>query len=161
LNLTFREINTADISLHKEFIYLALWDHPDEERRPRAVLEDPKIRAYYEGWGHEGDLGFIAHVDEQATGFIQVRVKYSPTEHYVDFPELAIAVCPKYQGFGIGSKLINVIIERLKGVSPGIRLGVHPKNEGAINLYKKFDFEFYEHLEGLYPQMVLKFASNT
>ena len=47
MNITFKELNKNDVNLHKEFIYVALWDSPDEERRSRGVLSTPKVEAYY------------------------------------------------------------------------------------------------------------------
>jgi len=157
LEVTYKELTECDLSLHKEFIYIALWDSPDEQRRSRGALNSPKVRAYYNNWGHKDDLGYIAYVEGVAVGFIQLRVKESITEEYSEYPELAISVLPQYQGKGLGSQMYNKLLSKVKHKYSGIRLGVHPKNSMAIKLYKKLNFNFYAHPEGFYPQMVVKF----
>lgn len=157
MEITYKELNRSDLDLHKEFIYVALWDSPNEPRRPKTVLNTPKVEAYYSNWGQQDDVGFIAYVDGLTAGFIQVRVKESVTEEYADYPELAISVLPQYQGKGIGRLLYSKLISEIKGKYPGVRLGVHPENEAAIKLYKKLSFNFYAHPKGFYPQMVVKF----
>ena len=59
MNIQIRRLTPADAELQKELIYIALWDHPDEPRRPVNVLEHPVVRAYYEDWGREGDIGLL------------------------------------------------------------------------------------------------------
>ena len=157
LNITYKELNTNDADLHKELIYVALWDSPDEERRPRSVLSTPKVEAYYIKWGQPNDVGLIAYVDGVASGFIQLRIKECITEEYADYPELAIAVLPQYQGKGIGKLLYSKLVSEVKSQYLGIRLGVNPKNKVAIKLYEKLGFNFYAHPEGSYPQMVIQF----
>jgi ribosomal protein S18 acetylase RimI-like enzyme len=157
LNITFKELKKKDVELHKEFIYVALWDSPDETRRSRSVLSTPKVEAYYINWGQPNDVGLIAYYDGLAAGLIQLRVKESITKEYAEYPELAIAVLPQYQGRGIGNLMYSKLVSKVESQHSGIRLGVNPKNEVAIKLYKKLDFNFYAHPEGSYPQMVVKF----
>jgi len=157
LEITYKELNKSDIELHKELIYVALWDSPDEPRRSRTVLSTPKVEAYYINWGQPNDVGFIAYVDGVTAGFIQLRVKESITKEYADYPELAIAVLPQYQGRGIGKLMYSKLLSKVKNKHLGIRLGVNPKNEIAIKLYRNLNFTFYAHPEGFYPQMVVEF----
>ncbi|ODA35742.1 hypothetical protein A8L45_03580 [Veronia pacifica] len=155
--MSLETLSGKDIELHKEFIYVALWDAPDEPRRPRDSVNHPKVAAYYNDWGQPHDLGVIAYVDGNAAGFIQSRIKESVTVDYANYPELVIAVMPLYQGKGIGSQLFKWLLAEVRHKYPGIRLGVNPKNKAAIALYKRFQFEFYAQPEGAYPQMVVKF----
>lgn len=157
MNITFKDIDSSDIDLHKDLIYIALWDHPDEPRRPRSVLDDPKVKAYYEDWGQSGDIGIFAMLDDKVMGFIQSRFKESVTEKHADLPEIAIAIFPEFHGCGVASTLFKELIRRVEPIASGLRLGVNPRNEIATKLYEKFDFYFYETPAGRYPQMVLEF----
>lgn len=157
MEITYKELTKCDINLHKEFIYIALWDSPDEQRRSKNVLNNPKVEAYYADWGKTDDVGIIAYIEGKAVGLIQLRIKESITEEYSGYPELAISVLPQYQGMGLGMQMYNKLLSKGKHKYPGIRLGVHPKNNMAIKLYKKLNFNFYAHPEGFYPQMVIKF----
>jgi ribosomal protein S18 acetylase RimI-like enzyme len=157
MEIKLRDIALGDIELQKELIYIALWDHPDEPRRAISVLEAPEIKAYYENWGQWGDVGIVAMIHGKPAGFIQSRFKDSDTEKYANYPELSIAVFSQFREYGVATTMFIELISRVKDFSSGLRLGVHPRNEAAINLYHKFGFEFYEHPEGCFPQMALKF----
>ncbi|UAB71958.1 GNAT family N-acetyltransferase [Vibrio sp. SCSIO 43132] len=157
MEIIYKELTKCDIDLHREFIYIALWDSPDEPRRSRDVLDHPKVKEYYIDWGEKDDVGIVAYIEGVAAGFIQLRVKDSITKQYSEYPELAISVLPQYQGMGIGVLMYNELLSRVKHLYPGIRLGVNPKNEVAIKFYKKLNFDFYAHPEGSYPQMVVEF----
>ena len=156
-SISLRLLTPDDSELHKELIYVALWDHPDEPRRPRSVLDSPVVKAYYEDWGQKGDFGMLALVDDQPAGFIQLRMKHCITDQYADLPELAIAVFPQYHRQGIAGQLFEKLLDHAQPRFKGIRLGVNPRNEAAISLYEKFGFSVYAQPEGAYPQMVMMF----
>ncbi len=158
MDIKFKRLECEHFELHKEFIYVALWDHPDDIRRPRSSLETSAVKAYYENWGKSDDLGYIAVVKGEAAGFVQVRIKESVTPNFSEYPELALSVLPKFQRKGIARRLCDKLITEIKRKYPGIRLGVNPKNEAAISLYRKLGFNFYASPKGGYPQMVLQFA---
>ena len=160
MKTALKKLTLEDAELHKEFIYVALWDHPDDERRPRSSLESSAVKAYYENWGAEHDIGYIAYIKDQPAGFIQSRVKDSITAEFSGYPELSIAVFSEYQRKGIASLLYSKIIQEIKDNYQGTRLGVNPKNTAAINLYQKLGFECYSTPTGGYPQMVLHFSND-
>ncbi len=56
--------------------------------------------------------------------------------------ELGIVVAQKYQGQGIGSRLIQMLIDWCKGngVTTRIRLDTRTDNTAAVSLYLKFGF---------------------
>ncbi len=56
--------------------------------------------------------------------------------------ELGIVVAKKYQGQGIGSRLIEMLIDWCKGngVTTRIRLDTRTDNTPAVSLYLKFGF---------------------
>ena len=57
-------------------------------------------------------------------------------------PELAIAVVPSARGKGVGSALIDALLERARGDGyPSISLSVDRNNAGAIELYARHGFE--------------------
>jgi RimJ/RimL family protein N-acetyltransferase len=67
------------------------------------------------------------------------------TSHKAEF---GMAVLKKYWGLGIGTNLINLMLEFAKKVGlVRIELKVDADNARAINLYKKFDFKIEGKLE--------------
>jgi len=141
-------------------LYIALWDSPEDERRPRRVLKNPVIRRYVEGWGRPQDFGLVA-VDENDSrlGAIWARLDgHEESEgHGCNYPCLGIAVLDQFHGLGIGSGLMERFIADLRGQELGLRLGVNPKNTRAITLYEKFGFREYAIGSGGYLQMKLSF----
>jgi len=54
-------------------------------------------------------------------------------------PELSMAILPECRGMGIGTKLLEKIIEDNRQKYPQISLSVDPQNE-AMKLYKRLGF---------------------
>ena len=145
-------------------LYIALWDPPDEPRRPRSVLENPLIRRYVENWGSDdGDdfgLATCAPKTGEPVGAVWARCgpdSSGPENYGCDYPELGIGIRPEHQGMGIGSRLMDQFIESLRPRVDGLRLGVHPRNSPAKRLYEKFGFVEFAIGAGDYPQMKLEF----
>lgn len=159
-----RELTSSDQEVLWELEYLALWDPPSEPRRPRSVLELPRIRRLVEGWGRDEDFG-LAAIDPEShrvMGGIWTRLDgYDGLEDYgCPYPALGIAVFPQYQELGIGSQLMSAFVVQLRWRVDGLRLGVHPKNARARRLYAKFGFVEYAVGAGGYPQMKLDFTQH-
>lgn len=142
----------------EEMLYIALWDPPDEPRRPREVIADPRMRKYIDDWGKPGDVGCIAEIHQAAAGAVWIRNVPCLTEEFADFPELGIGLAEDFQSRGIGTALMDWVLPAARAAAhPGIRLGVHPRNERARRLYEKFGFRVYAQPSGQYPQMVIEF----
>ena len=145
-------------------IYIALWDAPDEPRRPRSVLEKPAVRRLGENWGRGADFG-LAAIDSESeikVGAVWTRLdRYENIDGFgCDYPFLGIAVVEEYQCQGVGTFLLNAFIEALQSRVDGLRLGVNPRNARAIHLYEKFGFKQYVLGAGGYPQMKLDFENS-
>ncbi|WP_070971205.1 GNAT family N-acetyltransferase [Vibrio sonorensis] len=150
--MRFQVVKESDVELQKQFLLIALWTPDNEPDHKPEVLEAPRVKEFYEDWGREGDVGFIAFSpDNKPMGLIQSRFKSSLTKKYSDYPEIAIAVFSEYRGTGVASALMQHLIEHS---ATGLRLGVHPQNVAARKLYEKFGFREYEIHESGFPQMV-------
>ena len=68
----------------------------------------------------------------------------SPGYGFVDeqTPELAIAVVPNARGKGVGSALLEALLERARSEGyPSLSLSVDRLNKGAIALYEQHGFQ--------------------
>ena len=72
--LAFRPLVRADQARLWDWLHVALWDPPPAGLRPRAVLDDPRVRIYAEDWGRPGDVGVVAEVDGVAAGACWLRL---------------------------------------------------------------------------------------
>lgn len=161
---TVRKLESHDQDFLWEMLYLALWDAPDEPRRPRSVLDHPRISRLVEDWGRPADAGMVAldPVSHEPVGAIWARLDgYDQIEGYgCGFPCLGIAVDDAYQNRGVGTLLMTRFIEHVRTDLAGLRLGVHPANEAGIALYKKLGFTQYAVGHGNYLQMKLEFSGD-
>ncbi|MEM7673660.1 MAG: GNAT family N-acetyltransferase [Verrucomicrobiota bacterium] len=158
-NWELRQVGEQDQEFLLEMLYIALWDAPDEPRRPRSVLEKPSIKKFVEGWGRRDDFGLLA-IDpssDRRIGVIWARLDGygAPDGFGCEYPCLGIAVIDGFQSQGVGSYLMSRFIEVLRSRVEGLRLGVHPRNDRAMGLYSKFGFAQYAIGGGGYPQMKL------
>ena len=61
-----------------------------------------------------------------------------------------IELLPEFQGMGIGTRLIQRIIEEHKAIGRMIHLGCFKENLAAFTLYKRLGFQFYKETETHY-----------
>jgi len=141
---TIRPALSSDEPFLREMFYQAL--HVEgQEPYPREVLDCPKIAKYIRDWGRAGDLGFVAENSTgQPIGAVWCRLLNGEEKGFAhlddETPELGIAVSPECRGKGIGTDLIERLLEAAESLYPAIALSVSPKNR-AIELYKRLGFE--------------------
>ena len=108
----------------------------------------------------------VVTVDQVIVGYGVIVIYNSINEAHI----LNIGIDPLWQRIGIGSKLLNYLInlsnETLDTISNKIFLEVHKDNIPAINLYKKFNFveigirkNYYNTKNGRQDAVVLVFCS--
>jgi [ribosomal protein S18]-alanine N-acetyltransferase len=135
-----RTASRADEAFLREMLYLALFVPPGKPAFPREVLDAPMIAHCVDGFGTKDrdTTGFIAE-DGEPVGAAWVRLftSESPGYGYVDddAPELSIAVVEESRGKGVGTALM----ERLLEAVPRCSLSVDDRNP-AIDLYRRYGF---------------------
>lgn len=138
-----RTLGPEDAALLWEFTYLAVHVPPGTPPYPRDILEIPAIRQYAEGWGREGDLGVLACDGERVIGAAWLRRLTGEPKGfgYVDdeTPELAMSVLKEYRGQGVGSALMECVLDLAAGRFPGVCLSVDDDNP-AKRLYLRAGF---------------------
>lgn len=132
-----------------------LWEMLAEaahETSVRAVAENPGTARYVEGWGREGDMGFVAVAassgEPLGAAWLRLLAGANAGYGYVDdeTPELAIAVRPEMRGAGIGARLISVLLEAARARYSAVSLSVRLDNP-ARRLYERMGFEPVEGSE--------------
>jgi len=141
VSFELRAATISDEPFLWEMLYLALFVPPGQRPLPRSVLRDPAISRYVDGWGKRcGDTGLIALVDSSPVGAAWLRwfPASDPGYGFVDesTPELSVAVLPAHRGNGIGSLLLDRLLD---GV-PATSLSCDPANP-AWRLYLRLGFQ--------------------
>lgn len=105
---------------------------------------EPPVRRYVERWGRPGDAALIAIQDFQRVGAAWYRLftGENPGYGFVDeeTPELSIAIVPSRRGSGLGSELLDALLERARTEGHhAISLSVE-QGSPAIGLYERHGF---------------------
>jgi ribosomal protein S18 acetylase RimI-like enzyme len=116
-----------------------------KERAPEDTGPGP-VALYVKAWGRPGDAAMIAIDGGFPAGAAWYRLfsRNRPGYGFVDerTPELAIAVVPNARGKGVGSALLEALLERARAEGhDAISLSVDRNNAGAIELYERYGFE--------------------
>jgi ribosomal protein S18 acetylase RimI-like enzyme len=130
--------------LRKMMYEAAAWnpDWPHEE--VIEALSNPVFARYVDGWRRPGDAGVVAERDGEAIGAAWYRLFTADTPGYgfVDerTPELGIAVVPLYRRHGVGTALLDALIERAREDGyPALSLSVEPSNRSRL-MYERAGF---------------------
>jgi ribosomal protein S18 acetylase RimI-like enzyme len=106
---------------------------------------EPPVRRYVERWGRPGDTALIAIQDFQKVGAAWYRLftKSNAGYGFIDeeTPELSIAIVPSRRGSGLGSELLDALLDRARADGyAAISLSVE-KGSPAVGLYERHGFE--------------------
>jgi ribosomal protein S18 acetylase RimI-like enzyme len=114
--------------------------------RVESVTEsgEPPVQRYVERWGRPGDTALIAIQDFQRVGAAWYRLfkDDNPGYGFVDeeTPELSIAIVPSKRGSGLGSELLDALLDRARADGyEAISLSVE-KESPAVGLYERHGF---------------------
>ena len=115
---------------------------------------EPPLQRYVERWGRPGDTALIAIQDFQPVGAAWYRLFKAdhPGYGFVDeeTPELSIAVVPSKRGSGLGSELLEALMERARADGyAAISLSVE-KDNPAVALYERHGFVRVGEDDGAY-----------
>ncbi len=134
IEYTFIEEEDGSESFDRDDIADFLFEHLDQYGDERNHILDSIAYAYGEGEGRDGFV-HVASEDGEVVGAVVINDTnmggYIP-EHILVY----IAVHGDYRGKGVGSRMMENVIERTEG---DIALHVEPDNP-ARHLYDKYDF---------------------
>jgi ribosomal protein S18 acetylase RimI-like enzyme len=111
----------------------------------RSRSAEMPITRYVNGWGRRGDRSVIAIDDFHPVGAAWYRLypEGEPGFGFVDqeTPELTIGVVPARRGKGIGSELLDALLDRARAEGfERISLSVE-KTSPAVHLYESRGFQ--------------------
>lgn len=141
--ITIRALTAADESFLWEMLYQAIFIPPGSVPFPRAIIHRPEISRYVDGWGRDGDSGFLASSESNPIGAAWMRLLTGDNAGYgyVDdeTPEVTIAVVPIWRGRGVGGQLLARLLAHAALRHPAISLSVSSDNP-ARRLYERLGF---------------------
>jgi len=156
LRFRIRPGEEADLGVLEAMLHEAAnWD-PTRWRPPLdQTLGNPRLARYVEGWGRPGDAATIAVASSGyciGAAWYRLFAAAEPGFGFIDedTPELAIGVVQHYRGRGVGTALLDALIERAGGEGHrALSLSVAVVNP-AHHLYVRRGFEAMKERDGFY-----------
>lgn len=137
-----RQMKVSEYPQLKDFLYQAIYQPDKTNLAPKSIINNSELQVYIKGFGtQKDDHCFCAEVDNKVVGAVWVRNinGYGSIDNVT--VEFAISVFDEYQKMGIGTALMNRMLEHLKELNyPKASLAVQ-KGNYAVRMYQKVGFE--------------------
>jgi ribosomal protein S18 acetylase RimI-like enzyme len=126
-------------------LFYASHSNDEEGLTPSDIRSDPVLAGYVDGWRVAGCPGVVAEVAGEGVGAAWLRLlgeaaQSDPMFGGLDIPELAAAVLPGYEGRGLGTAMIEAVLNdagaRYDAVVLSVRVG-----SPAVRLYERLGFQ--------------------
>lgn len=138
-----RPLRPEEAPLLEDFLLEAVYVPEDfTGQMPRSVIyDDPMCRAHFEGFGTlPDDRALVAEVDGRVVGACWVRTTAGYGHLDDSTPAFAISLYREYRGRGIGTRMLQRMLEQLRQAGYArASLGVAKANRAA-HLYERLGF---------------------
>ena len=146
-----RALRDKEKELLKDFLYEAIFIPEGVEAPDRDIIEKPELRIYYEDFGKDtADHCLVAEDEGEVVGAVWTRIMNDYGHIDDKTPSFAISLYREYRGRGIGTKLMQEMLNLLK--KKGYKrasLAVQKANY-AVRMYKKVGFKTVDENEEEY-----------
>ena len=146
-----RALREKEKELLKDFLYEAIFIPEGVEAPDRDIIEKPELRIYYEDFGKDtADHCLVAEDEGKVIGAVWTRIMNDYGHIDDETPSFAISLYREYRGRGIGTKLMQEMLNLLK--EKGYKrasLAVQKANY-AVRMYKKVGFKTVDENEEEY-----------
>ena len=158
--IIIREIRAEELDILDDLLYESIFQPEGCEPVSRDVIKKPEIKVYIDAFGSKkDDYCLVADLNGCIIGAVWVRVLAGEIKGYGNIddqtPEFAISLFKEFRNKGIGTLLMQKMIEYLKEKGYArTSLSVQKQNY-AVKMYQKLGFEIISENEEDYL-MVLK-----
>lgn len=137
-----REIKEIEYPILSDFLYEAIFVPEGETPPDRSILRIPELQVYIADFGRKkDDVALVAEADHHIVGAVWSRIMNDYGHVDDETPSLAVSVYEEYRGQGIGTQLMNRMLELLKGRGyKRVSLSVQKAND-AVRLYERMNFK--------------------
>ena len=147
----FRQIRTDETSLLDDFLYKAIFIPDGMVAPPRSIIENEELQVYVKDFGRQpDDRCLVAECDGKVVGAAWTRVM-DDYGHIADgIPSLAMSLYKEYRNKGIGTALLERLLQLLR--KEGYRqvsLSVQKANY-AVRMYRKVGFQVLKETDEEY-----------
>ena len=151
MNYIIREMHPNENPLLEDFLYQAIYQPDKTNLAPRSIIEKPELQVYIKDFGtKKDDYCFCAEVDGKIVGAVWVRNINGYGSVNNNTVEFAISVFDEYQKMGIGTALMNKMLEHLNKLNYSKASLAVQKENYAVRMYQKVGFEIVDENEQEY-----------
>jgi len=159
-NYSIRDLKPDEVYILDDMLYEAIFQKDENNLLPKEVINHPELKVYIDNWGQPDDRCLVAEMNGKIVGAVWTRILDGKVKGYgnVDSqtPEFAISLFREYRNQGIGTTLMQEMIEKLrKQKYTQVSLSV-AKDNYALRMYRKLGFKIIKEKDEDYL-MILKF----
>jgi ribosomal protein S18 acetylase RimI-like enzyme len=137
------EYRVRQLTEKDESIVWTMLQYASGEESIESTRANPLLARYAVGWGREGDSGCVAESQELAIGAAWLRLWQGDDRGFgyvsSNIPELGLAVLPEYRNGGIGTRLLQGVLQIASNHFPSVSLSVRSDNP-VLSLYQRVGF---------------------
>jgi len=146
-----REMKEVEYPLLKDFCYESIFIPEGYPPADRSAVEHPLLQVYYVGFGSEiHDRALIAEVDGKIVGAVWTRIMNDFGHVDDNTPSFAISLYSEYRGYGIGTEMMQKMLDWLKSANYEKASLSCQKENYAVRMYLNLGFEIIDENEEEY-----------
>lgn len=150
MDYKIREIKESEYSVLSDFLYEAIFIPKGMEKPSKSIIEQPELQVYIADFGKADDWCLVAEVKGKIVGAVWVRIMNDYGHIDDEIPSLAISLYDEYRSLGIGTALMDALLQFLKDKGyKKTSLSVQKANY-AVNMYRKIGFKVVSENEEKY-----------
>ncbi len=145
MDYIIREMKESEFPQLEKFLYNAIFVPNGVIAPPESIINAPEMQVYLTGFGDSiNDKCLVAVKDKDIIGAVWTRIMNDYGHIDDETPSFAISILKSYRGLGIGTKLLEEMLNLLKvsGYSQA-SLAVQKANY-AVGMYQKAGFEIID-----------------
>ena len=153
-NVQLRPIEIMEIPLLDDFLYEAIFIPEGVPAPPRSIIDNEELQVYVKDFGKRpDDRCLVAECDGKVVGAVWTRIMDDYGHVADDTPSLAMSLYREYRNRGIGTALLERMLELLRNDGyKQVSLSVQKANY-AVRMYRKVGFVMEKETEEEYTMV--------
>lgn len=142
MDYTIRAITDKEYPLLEDFLYEAIFIPQGVEPPPRSITNNAELQVYVKDFGkYPDDRCLVAEVGGKVVGAVWIRIMNDYGHIDDETPSCAISLYKEYRGHGIGTALMEKMLDILRENNYAKASLAVQKANYAVKMYKKVGFE--------------------
>ena len=140
--MKLRNLREDETELLKDFLYEAIFVPEGIMPPDREIIEQPELKIYYEDFGTgRADYCIVADDNGKVVGAVWTRIMDDYGHVDDETPSFAISLYKEYRGQGLGTQMMNQMLNLLKDKGFNKASLAVQKANYAVRMYEKAGFK--------------------